>query len=161
MPLLSITANFSATSGNSCLLQLSSGNGIPTTKLRLKMYHIQLVKGTSATATIPSLVMINLGGIFGGTQIHNVLPLKQGSQSEYLHHSNLSLPITGTSTLQQCNVALEVNQHVPKQLTLSVFKYDGTSGEVVAFPTADPGSGTSSSVRHIQLWFEYGNPNLF
>ena len=92
-------------------------------------------------------------------QIHNALPHLNQSNDLYEHNSHLTLPLSGLHTVQECSVGVQVNKHIPKQLEVKVFKYNEADFKVVPFPVT--AAGTTVAIEHVQLWFEYANPNLF
>ena len=178
MPLLSIVARFPDT--NVCKVQLSAGS-VPTARMRLKMYAIHLKKPTDPNGdglvldnSIPAYCLVSLDGILGNTQIHNALAVitKKGtgdplaiphvaeeSTGEHVHQQNsfLTLPTNGEVTIQQCSIGVEVNQHIPRQITVKVMKY-GPNNTVVDFPATN--ASKSTNIDHLQLWFEYARPHL-
>ena len=155
MPLFSITAKFSATDDNKCRVQLTSGRGIPVRAMRLKMYSVHVERDGSSA--VPNYLLVDLEGLLASTQIHNALFLTSGSQDIFHNHGHLSLPIVGTDTIQETNILLTPAKHIPKIITVKVFQYDAT-GNVIEFPRTGAGK---TSIRNVQLWFEYDNPNIF
>jgi len=157
MPLLSITARF--TSDNTCKVQLSGGS-IPTARMRLKMYAVHLKHAVGVSGgLIPTYCLVSLDGILGNTQIHNALPHLNQSNDLYEQNSHLTLPLSGLHTVQECSVGVQVNKHIPKQLEVKVFKYNEADFKVVPFPVT--AAVNTVTIEHVQLWFEYANPNLF
>ena len=160
MPLLSICARFH--NSNVCKVQLGAGN-IPACRMRLKMYAVHL-KEVDVGSDIPTYCMVSLDGILGNTQIHNALPKitktvgpAQEDTDTFQQNSHLTLPLTGLVTVQQCQIGVEVNKHIPRQLTIKAMRYD-VNNKVVDFEHT--AAGAVVGVDHVQLWFEYARPGL-